>query len=266
MIFSPRLSRGKRYFKKNGHVILATVGMITTVVAVVEAIKASPSAEEIRKQLKEDATPVEKVKAYAPIYAETFMFTGIAVGSMAFSTILSVKTIGALTAGYLALEKNFRSYRETMKSIVKGVNGPDGKMLTEEEFDQKILEIQAEDEAEKAAKEHPIPSDGEFLFYDENSKRFFTDTLLHVHDTEYALNRNFTLRGYCELNEFYELLDHAEMPPTEEGSTVGWNSYIGEISYGYTWVDFEHHEKELEDGTNYISIHTPFPPTADALI
>lgn len=263
MIFSPRFSRANRYVKRNGHVILATVGMITSVVAVVEAIKASPKAEEVRKSLEEDATPVEKVKAYAPVYAETFIFTGISLASTGFSMVLSVKAIAGLTAGYLALEKNFRNYRAKLKEMITEVNASDGEKITAEEFDKRIMGEVYEDAAEK---EHPIPSDGEYLFYDANSERYFTDTLLHVHDAEYAFNRNFALRGDASLNDFYECLDHEEMPSIDEGDLIGWSTYFLEMDYHHPWVDFEHETKTLKDGTEYIEITTSTPPSRDALI
>ena len=58
----------------------------------------------------------------------------------------------------------------------------------------------------------------------------------------YEANRYFHGRGVITFNEFLECLglDHVE-----EGDNRGWEAYIGEAVYGYTWIDFG--LKECED-------------------
>ena len=75
-------------------------------------------------------------------------------------------------------------------------------------------------------------------------------------DAEYHLNRNFVLRGYAPLNEFYEFLG---LPKTEYGEMVGWT-----ISDGYYWIDFEHRLISRDDGgADMYAIDMIFPPEPD---
>ena len=76
-------------------------------------------------------------------------------------------------------------------------------------------------------------------------------------DAEYHFNRNFTMRGYASLNEFYEFLG---LPQTEYGDSVGWTT-----TDGIYWVDFEHRiVNNGDDGGSYVySIWPVFAPSAD---
>lgn len=86
-----------------------------------------------------------------------------------------------------------------------------------------------------------------------------------MQDAEYHINRNLALRGYVELNEFYEFLG---LEPTAFGSEVGWSTEAGAQWYGYSWIDFyhEYYESDDPDIPSYYTICTPFGPTADFMM
>ena len=84
--------------------------------------------------------------------------------------------------------------------------------------------------------------------------------MLEVTEAELHLNRNYQLRGYCELNELYEFLG---LEPTEYGATVGWGMGVGFEFYGYSWIDFEHELTTMPDGLECFVLDMPFLPTAD---
>ena len=90
-----------------------------------------------------------------------------------------------------------------------------------------------------------------------DKSQFFERTMQQVMQAEYHLNRNFILRGHVTFNEFLEFLD---LPPVEEGEIVGWTDYLGEVTYGYRWIDFEHRHYITEDGLSVCSIDMPFGP------
>ena len=75
-------------------------------------------------------------------------------------------------------------------------------------------------------------------------------------DAEYHLNRNFILRGETNLNEFYEFLG---LEPTDAGCELGWDLWSGEMYYGNSWIDFEHHLVTSDNG-DYYRIEYPFEP------
>ena len=61
--------------------------------------------------------------------------------------------------------------------------------------------------------------DEKVIFYDEISGESITCYEREIMDAEYHLNRNFVMRGYASLNEFYEFLG---LPQTERGEELGW--------------------------------------------
>ena len=171
------------------------------------------------------------------------------------SAALSHKQQAGLITSYVALERSYDKYKCKIIEIFG------------EDADKQVREEMAKDPVKS---EYPTPEENECLFYDENyvsddgvEGKYFTDTLLHVCDCEYELNRYFALRGCAELNQFYEIMEHEELPPNKHGAMVGWSDYIGETTYGYHWIDFKHEHVTLDDGMECIIIHTPFAPHAD---
>ena len=90
---------------------------------------------------------------------------------------------------------------------------------------------------------HPVDCDApdeRVIFYDEISGESILLYERELIDAEYHFNRNFTMRGYAFLNEFYEILG---LPRTEYGEVAGWS-----MSSGIMWVDFEHRMIDPGDG------------------
>lgn len=98
-------------------------------------------------------------------------------------------------------------------------------------------------------------------FYEPFSKQFFESTFADVLNAEYELNRLFILRGDVTIEDFLTMLDIPQIANTDQ---YGWGDYIGEIKYGYKWIDFNHRKKE-ENGKVYYEINYPFPPSEDYL-
>lgn len=184
-----------------------------------------------------------KALVIAPYYIPTVLIATGTITCIVSSYVNSVKTQKSLIAAYTLLDGTYKAYRD--KNIE----------LYGEEADHQIRRNIAYGQFEDI-----LVFEGESLFYDEFSGRYFKSTIDAVRAAEYEINRNFALRGYCELNEFYELLG---LEPTDYGWSIGWNQYIGETSYGYTWIDFNHQIEETDDGLEYYIISYPFVPTAD---
>ena len=184
-----------------------------------------------------------KALIIAPYYIPTALIAGATCTCIISSYVNSVKTQKSLIAAYTLVDGAYKAYRD------KNVE------LYGEENDRQIRKSLAYGQFEDI-----LVFDGETLFYDEYSGRYFKSTIEAVKDAEYKINRNFALRGYCELNELYEMLG---IEPTDYGHTIGWNQYMGETQYGYTWIDFNHQLEETEDGLEYYVISYPFMPTSD---
>ena len=208
-----------------GPTVCACLASAGVVVTAILSAKGALKAEEVLHN--DELSAKEKLKAAVPAFAPAGV-AGIATTGLIFvANILGAKQQAALVAGMASLYKSSRDYRDTVKN---GNDTPDG-LLT---------------------------------FYEPVSKRYFKRTIEEVLEAEYKLNRNFILRGYASLNEFYEFLGIEKTP---DGEKLGWSEEVGYELYGYGWVDFEHPYVGNEDGTehDYYLIDMIFSPTADYL-
>lgn len=239
------------YLKKQSPLILAILGAGGTIATGIFAAEATPKAMRRVRQAEiekgDKLTKLEIVKAAAPAYIPT---AGIAVTTITCifaSTALSRRQQASLASAYAVLDRIHKEYKE------------------------KVIELYGEDADKEIRREivrNHIPDDQlppwdeNQIFYEEHYGKFFERTREQVLEAEYHFNRNFALRGYATLNEFYEFLG---LPKTSEGEALGWSLYAGEAFYGYSWVDFEHHSYTMEDGLVCCEIRMPFAPTADYL-
>ena len=151
----------------------------------------------------------------------------------------------ALASAYTALAGIYEGYREKVKQIC-GV-----------ETDA-LIEKAAAQEKKDAEDDRPPWDEPQTFYLECNDKPlFFERTMEQVLCAEYDVNRYFRLKGQITLNEF---LDIFELEHVEGGDLIGWDDYIGEIAFGYQWIDFVHRHFETDDGLIVCSIDLPFPP------
>ena len=129
-------------------------------------------------------------------------------------------------------------------SAIHGLNG-----INESNIKQDIPDITKNEYGEKVT------------FYEPFSKQFFESTFADVFDAEYELNRLFILRGDVTMDDFLTMLGISQ---SKNADQFGWGYYIGEVKYGYKWIDFVHRKKE-ENGKTYYEINYPFQPSEDYL-
>lgn len=152
----------------------------------------------------------------------------------------------ALAGAYALMAKKLADY----KAEVKDIFGEEADRKVEESIAQKRLadnDIFAEERADDAK-----------LWYDSFSERWFWATDAEVSDAEYYANRIFCMQGCLTLNEFYALLPLDAVPCGDE---IGWDQYVGEVCYGYTWIDFAHIDhNEADPNRSYKELYFPFTP------
>ena len=239
--------------------ILTCVGAVGLVVTTVVAIKATPKAyekiEQAKKEKGDDLTKLEVVKAAAPVYVPTILIGAGTLACMFGANVLNKRQQAALISAYTLIDNSYKEYK---KKLVE---------LYGEEVHQNVVDAIA---AEKAEEMH-ITSDclcaicdmstedysDPILFYDEYSHRYFEAPIEQVLMAEYHLNRNFVLRGYTTLNEFYEFLG---IEQTKEGEVLGWA-----VEDEFYWIDFNHRKTILDDGLECYIIETPYGPSSDFL-
>lgn len=236
-------SKPKLYFKRSSPLILsciAAVGVVGTAVAAakatVKAAKLIESAADENKKL----TKAEAVRIAVPVYLPTAAIGFGTIFCIFGANVISRKKQASLISAYGLLNSHYKEYREKLIEQY-------GK-----ETDNEIRNAIAREYCDCHQIGLDVP-DGKFIFYDEISGETIICYEREIMDAEYHLNRNFTMRGYAFLNEFYEFLG---LPMTEYGGTVGWS-----MSSGIMWIDFEHRLINKDDGgTPCYSIDMIFCP------
>ena len=248
--------KSKGFAKRNSSTILTCIGALGVVTTAVMTAKAAPKARDIleraEKEKGEKLTAFEKVNVTAPVYIPAVVSGTVTIACIFGANILNKRKQAALISAYGVLDQSYKEYKKKVDELYG------------EGSDAEIRHELAKDKYTGKEEKHPV-SDESVRFFDQYSNRYFWSTMEDVRNAEYHLNRNFALRGYSELNEFYEFLG---LEPTPYGAEVGWSLEAGAQWYGYTWIDFchEYHEAEGPDEPAYYSIETPFEPTADFML
>lgn len=242
-------TKASLFLKKNSSTILTFLGGVgvglTAILAVQETPKAIQMLENAKNKKGSELTLLEKTVVITPCYAPAIA-TGTATIVCIFSAnVLNQKHQAHITSAYAMLDRYHKEYRNKLIEI-KG-----------KEVDEEIRVAMAREHCAYHQIGLDTPDD-KVIFYDEISGETIECYEREVMDAEYHLNRNFVMRGYAPLNEFYEFLG---MPQTEYGDEVGWS-----MSYGYSWIDFEHTLINRDDGgTPIYMINMIFPPDNEYL-
>ncbi len=228
---------------------ISTVGVVTTAIL---AAKATPKAcvlyddlKERKAELEEELTAIDIVKEVGPVYIPSALMGVATIACIFGANVLSQRQQARLMSSYALLNNYHKAYCKKLTELYG------------EEADIKIRTEMARSNCAYHCISLDVP-DEKIIFYDEISGESITCYEREIMDAEYHLNRNFVLRGYASLNEFYEFLG---LPQTIYGETVGWSS-----ADGYYWIDFEHRLISRDDGgTDIYSIDMLFPPDEDYL-
>jgi len=206
------------------------------------------SDEAIVAKCVKRAADIDAVKRLIPSLLPPVLTAAGTIALIFFNDAQNRQAQAALAGAYALMAKKLADY----KAEVKDIFGEESDRKVEDAIAEKRLEdndILAEERAEDAK-----------LWYDQFSERWFWATDAEVSDAEYYANRILKMQGFITLNDFYHLLPHAldEIPGGDE---IGWDEYIGEVCYGYTWIDFEHIDhNEADPERSYRELYFPFQP------
>jgi len=219
---------------------LATIGVVVTAIFA--------SKDTIKNFEENENRRFQTLKCYIPT---------ITIGLITISCIISAHALNkkqqtALISAYIFLNKAYQEYKKKSNEIF-GENASD--QIRNEVVKERYLKLD-EKEGNNICK-----TNEKELFYEEYYGKFFERTKEEVLNAEWHCNRDFILKGYASLNDFYEYLD---LEPTEFGNVVGWGIDVGHEIYGYSWIDFNHElvttaDNELE----YNFITMTYPPTTN---
>ena len=251
------MMKSNLFLKKNSATILTVAAaagvIITSVLSAKAAIKASRVLAHKEEEKGEKLTLEETISVVWTIYIPPVVAGMSTIACVFGANILNQRQQASLASAYALVDSSYKEYKAKLKELYG------------EEAHNNIVDAIAAEKCDEvhisaggltSAYTQEIESDTEpRLFYDEYSGRYFETTIEKVLLAEYHLNRNYILRGFARLNEFYEFLG---LEPTDYGETVGWD-ICGEIY----WIDFNHRKAFIgddNDGFECYIIEMPYYP------
>ena len=254
------MMKSNLFLKKNSATILtvaAAAGVITTsVLSAKAAIKASRVLAHKEEEKGEKLTFEETISAVWTIYILPIVAGVSTIACVFGANILNQRQQASLASAYALIDSSYKEYKEKLKELYG------------EEAHNNIIDAIAAKKCEdvyisagglESAYNQEIESDTEpRLFYDEYSGRYFESTIEKVLLAEYHLNRNYILRGFARLNDFYEFLG---LEQTDYDEAVGWD-----ICSEIYWIDFNHRKTLIGDDNDSFEcyvIEMPYYPSED---
>lgn len=211
---------------KRTSTILTILGAAGTIATAVLAVKETPkvlnSLEEAQREKGEDLTKKEIVKTAAPYYIPAAIACAATLSCIFGANVVNKRTQASLMSAYALLDRLHKEYQNKIKVI-------------SEEVDIKAKQEIAKDRYDEDTRIH----NGEQVFFDFYSLRYFDSTMEKVRKAEEEVNRLLKERKYVFLNEFYDMLD---IPRLDDGGLT-WSIYDG-----YSEVGFNYDVAMIDDG------------------
>ena len=245
----------KAYLKHNSSTILTAIGILgvaaTSIMTAKATIKAFEIVNEEECEKKRELTKKEIVVLAGPSYFPAILVGASTIACILGANILNKRQQAMLSSAYALVNASFKEYKDKVKELYgeETHNNITNAIAVEKAKDSHVVVSYLGGDCDLSIDDESEPR----LFYDEFSGRYFETTTEQVLEAEYHLNRNYILRGYADLNEFYEFLG---LEKTDYGDTLGWEP----LDEGMYWIDFNHRKTVLEDGLECYVLEMPFEP------
>lgn len=222
------------FIKRNASTILTTLGGAGVIATSVLAVKATPKAlvllEQAKKEKGEELTTVETIKVAGIVYIPAVVTGAASIACIFGANVLNKRQQASLVSAYALLDASYKEYKEKVEELYgEGANEHLKEELVKDKYE-------ASEESE---------DDGLQLFYDDFSGRYFRSTMYDVQQAEYRINRDIHMRGWAELNEFY---DYINLDAIDGGEALGWSEGGNLARYWQGWIDFSHRRVTMDDG------------------
>ncbi len=236
---------------KHSPEILTGIGIAGMVTAVVLAVKATPKAEKLIENRKEELevetlTVVETVKVAWKPYIPTVTTSAFAITCLIGANSVHARRNAAIATAYKISETAFSEYRE---KVVETIG---------EKKEKTVREKIAEDHLEKNPVNNAqifMTEKGNTLFREPISGQYFRSDIEIVKKTINELNEKMLNDpfGYLSMNDLYDALG---LEPSSQGDDLGWCVNKGIIKYDI-------HAKIAKNGEPCIVLDYINPPIYD---
>ena len=248
------VSKSQMFLKRNSSTILTCVGAAGVVATVVTAVKATPKAlallDDAKEKKGEALTKLEVVKVAGPVYIPSAVLGVSTLACIFGANILGKRSQASLMSAYALVDSGYKDYKNKVDELYGKEAGEQVRAgITKDKYEEQDEPI--------------VVDDGNRLYFDFYSNRYFESTPFDVQRAEYELNRTLMMDDGVYLNEWYSLLG---LEPLDHGYDFGWNVCANSDAYWQTWVDFRHESTIMEDGLECIIIsfgQEPYPDFED---
>ena len=206
--------------------VLGAGGVIVTgVLAAKETSKALRLLEQAKQEKGAELTKLEIVVNAAPAYLPAVATGASTIICIFGANALNKKKQASLVSAYNILSNYQKNYRQSLIDL-KGeeVDKEVRQHMVRRYYDYHEIDVNCPDQ--------------KVVWYEDNSGASIIRYEREILDAEYHFNRNFTMRGYAYLNEWYDFLG---LPHTDDGDVLGWT-----MEDEIYWVDFEHYPVEKD--------------------
>lgn len=254
--------KGLKVLSEKSPEILLGVAIFGSISSVCMAVKVTPEAheiiiDEVYKLAQEKGVDIKDIKLkwtdYVRLCWRVYLLTGVmlttSIIAMVMSNYIRAKRAGALATAFALTQETLRTYQN--------------KVI--EEFGKKKEEKIRDEVAKEKLKNSTsntilLTGNGNYLFFDAFSGRYFRSNIENVRRAQNDLNAMINQEIYASVNDFYGLLD---IPPIQAGDSLGWSGGLIDINFSTQISDKDHNEEpcividfhSFEPFENYKSLH-----------
>lgn len=214
-LFATGIQVLRHFGKAHASTILSVASSIGTIAAVVLCGEATVKAVRLVDEKKPEGT-VEMIKTVVPEYVPTVAATALSIACGFKSNDISKKRTAALTTLLNLSENMAKDYRSKVIETI-------GEKK-EREIRDEVAKERAERQNNQLAAMTKESHDGESLFFDAYSGRYFWSTYERIMKAFNDVNYKILGSYYASLNDYYEALDNPKLTPNNMGDEVGWGS------------------------------------------
>lgn len=223
------LRTARKFFGRNGRVILTGAAVAGTVATAVMASRDTIKARDAMLELSQNPyTKMDAAKTVIPCYIPTIITAGATITAVVGAHTASSSKIAAYSSAYTMAQEAAHLYRSKVREVV----GDQQAEQIEERVSQARVDRSTDDP------KNVIIGTGEVLCMDGFSGRYFTSTMERIRKAQNDLNYKLLNEVYASLNDLYEYLD---LPPIGAGDDLGWTSnHQLDLSFSSTLTEDGH--------------------------
>lgn len=209
------LRRVAKLADDNSPALLTAAGVAGVVITAFLTARSAAKSAEIIRVVEEDhgeqITTGEKAELVWKQYIPPFCAGAVTITCIVLANRIGTRRVAAMAALAAVSERAYEEYKLKVRERV----GEHKERAIRDEINQMRV-----DQQPPKSNEVFIVGEGEVLFMDSFTRRYFKSTVEKVRRAENDINARIVTDFYASLTEFYDLIG---LPKTAYSDEVGWN-------------------------------------------